>query len=66
MLNIKCKVKKSELGGKGLYSEELIPKGKIIGILAQEALVMSEEKYQKVTTHSEKKWLYKYSKYVKI
>ena len=47
MLNIKCKVKKSILGGKGLFSEEFIPKGKVIGILAQEAMVMAEDKYQK-------------------
>ena len=46
MLYIKCKVKKSELGGKGLFSQQFIPKGKIIGILAQEAMVMSEKSYQ--------------------
>jgi SET domain-containing protein len=47
MLTIKCKVMKSKLGGKGLFSMEFLPKGKMVGILAQEAMVMSEDKYQK-------------------
>jgi hypothetical protein len=47
MLAIKCKVMKSKLGGKGLFSMEFLPKGKMVGILAQEAMVMSEDKYQK-------------------
>ncbi|MBL7101055.1 MAG: SET domain-containing protein [Nanoarchaeota archaeon] len=54
MLCVRTKIKKSGTHGKGLFTLEYIKKGMIVGILAKDAKVMTEEENQKLEKEGDK------------